>query len=461
MQSRLLTALLVLALLLVISVAIGWKAAPRLVETYPAFEANPVPAQTSLRLTFSQPLAPDSVAEHLQIEPARTGSITWEGSSLVFTPDEPWPFGSEIQVTLHSGARSASFPWLPVLSTSTWSFKVGQIRLAYLWPSAGPADLYTLDVQSGEIQRLTENAAVLDFSLSSDQTTIYFSADDGNSGSLIFELDLTVPQERLAPQLMIECPLATCRLSQPSPNAAWLVYERVPLEQSGESVRRAVWLFSMSERASQRAGAEGHDTSRPSWSSDGWLSFYDQDDQAYILLQPESGQRTVLPNQTGEAGSWHPAGRAFAAPEIFIETTGLFDPVSSSHLIRYDLAEPGRTLTAQTDITQAFDLEDSHPVFSPDGSQIVFSRRYLDPVRWTPGRQMWIIDSDGSQARSLTDEPSYSHFNFAWKPDNTQIAYVRSNPTQLIQPPELWLVNNDGSNPIQLVIGGYAPIWIP
>ena len=43
-------------------------------------------------------------------------------------------------------------------------------------------------------------------------------------------------------------------------------------------------------------------------------------------------------------------------------------------------------------------VEDVSPVFSPDGKWIAFARRYLDPLRWTPGRQVWLMRADGTEA---------------------------------------------------------------
>lgn len=457
---RLLTALLVLVLLLVTSAASVWTFAPQLVEMNPAPGAQSIPTRTSLRLTFSRPMRVDSAADYILIEPAVNGTFVAEGNSLVFNPDQPWPNMQEISVTLRRGARGAAFPGLPVLKSTSWSFHTGQMQLAYLWPSDGPSDLYALDVQSGEIDQLTKDAAILDFHYTPNQTSLYFSADDGQSGSRIFQLDLTGPQSSHEPQLLIECPLATCRLAQASPDGRWLAYERVPLEASGEPLRSAVWLFSLVERSSQQVGETGHDTSGPTWSFDGWLSYYDLQAGAYILLVPGSPMRTELPNQTGGTASWHPRGLALIAPEVFIETS-MLGSVTTSHLIRYDLSAADRKLTGQMDISHAFDLEDNHAVFSPDGELVAFSRHYLDPTRWTPGRQIWVMRGDGSQAKALSNMPAFNHFDFAWNTDSTKIAYVRSDPTQLIQPPELWLVNADGSNPIQLVIGGQLPTWIP
>jgi Tol biopolymer transport system component len=71
------------------------------------------------------------------------------------------------------------------------------------------------------------------------------------------------------------------------------------------------------------------------------------------------------------------------------------------------------------------------------------------------------MSEDGSNARLLSDDPNYNHYDFAWSPDGHQIAYLRFDQVSLNKPPELWLVNADGSEAIQLVIGGYNPRWIP
>jgi Tol biopolymer transport system component len=69
--------------------------------------------------------------------------------------------------------------------------------------------------------------------------------------------------------------------------------------------------------------------------------------------------------------------------------------------------------------------------------------------------------ADGSEKEMLTDDPDYKYSAFAWSPDGSQIAVVRSNTTLLTDPPEVWLVDVDTGEAIQLVIGGFAPQWIP
>jgi dipeptidyl aminopeptidase/acylaminoacyl peptidase len=58
------------------------------------------------------------------------------------------------------------------------------------------------------------------------------------------------------------------------------------------------------------------------------------------------------------------------------------------------------------------------PQISPDGSQIVYTRRWVNKVedRWDAG--LWIMNADGSRNRFLTKGS-----NARWSPDGTRIAY--------------------------------------
>jgi dipeptidyl aminopeptidase/acylaminoacyl peptidase len=59
------------------------------------------------------------------------------------------------------------------------------------------------------------------------------------------------------------------------------------------------------------------------------------------------------------------------------------------------------------------------PQLSPDGRQVIYTRRWVDPMtdRWAS--QLWIMNADGTRNRFLTDGSSPR-----WAPDGTRIAYL-------------------------------------
>ena len=464
MKSRYL-ALLLLVLILILFVGAGYLwGVPRVVEVSPGDGEKYRSAGTPLRLSFSRPMLASTVRERLSTDPPTDGQYTWEGKTLIFTPNQPWPNGQTVQVRLSPGARAAGFPQLPLRQELAWSFTIGEPQLVYLYPADGPADLYMLDLQSGEIEQITDNpGTVLDFDVDRTGAKIYYTSSHGEGGSTIYRLD------RLTGEVstILKCPQALCRYPRISPEGDFLAYERTDL--SGNDYPQ-VWLFPLAglETSGEPATPEpiladepDQQTQQPLWSSTGTLTYYNYDLSAFIADNPESGERVQFSSQTGIPGDWNPDGSSYVIPEIFIDaidpnTLTDLESIPTSHLLRFNYPDG-----SAFDLTQENNLEDANPVFSPDGASLALGRKYLDIAHWTPGRQLWLMGSDGGEAHALTDEPYFNHYDFAWSPPGDQLAYVRFNKTTLTEPPEIWLINSDGSNATRLITGGYAPQWIP
>lgn len=414
-----------------------------------------VPAGAPLRLTFSQPMQAESVEARLAIEPPVQGEFAWEGNTLTFLPDQPWPAGAAVTVTLTSGARASGGLGLPMLRGASFTFSVSNPQILYLFPTSGPADLYLLAPENGLPERLTTiQGGILSFSVTRDGRQIYFAARNGQ----IYRLD-RISQET---SVVVPCPQADCSEPQVSPDGSYLAYVRTPVSVDGPRAYPQVWLQPLPDGEAQLADPQAISTRLPGWSSQGWLAYYDEIEQQYRMVNPLTGSRQAFENQTGESGAWSADGESFIAPEIFLipnaylGSTGSLEPMPTSHLLRYEL-DSGQS----QDLTGEDTLEDTAPAVSPVGQKIAFARKYLDPARWTPGRQLWIMNPDGTQGQALTEAPFYNHSSIRWKPDGSQLLYVRSNQTDLSQPLEIWQINANGSKPIRLIIGGFAPQWIP
>lgn len=324
-------------------------------------------------------------------------------------------------------------------------------RLLYLWPSDAPADLYLLEPDSGAVLRLTEDANIFEFSLAGQ--VLYFSAGNDRGGSDLFRMHL---DGDLTPQRVLACQHAACRSPQVSPDGGWLAYEYLQDDVDGIPDPVHVMLTPIDSANAQMMGDPSHETLEPSWSPDGRLTYYDVDAQVFVIYDPQAGTSLRLPNTTGEPVNWSPDGSALVTSEIFYVQASEEIELGPSRLLRYD-ANTGES----EDLSRSDEAQDVGPVYSPDGQTIAFSRKYLDLERWTHGRQIWLMNADGSQPRQVTDVPLYNHYALAWSIDGQRLAYVRFNQEVGNEPPELWMVQADGQNPLQLVIGGYAPRWVP
>jgi Tol biopolymer transport system component len=492
MNTRLRTVLLAGLLLAIGASLLYWWSIPRLLEVSPPDGTTAVSAGSPIRLTFSHRMQEASLIKRLAIVPNHAGTYTWQGKTLVFTPGQPWPEGATIRVKLEAGGLTAGLLSLPLPEGKSWSFRIRQPRLAYLYPANRPADLYLLNPFSGETQRLTNlPGGIQDFCVNASGTAIYYSVRNGEEDSAIYRLDLpasesvlptpeatpqaTHPSPQLTSILILDCPQAQCESPAISPKGDYLAYERTSVLGSDTPHYPQVWYIPLplekpvnpgSTPAQPllpvRAGDAGHQTLQPMWSPSGLLSLYDTNAAAFVFLDIATGQQTLFPNQTGQPGTWHPNGRDFVTPEIFFIDINASDmltgtqPLADSQLILFN-----RVAGTTQDLTPAKDMEDAAPAFSPDGTSLAFARKYLDVERWTPGRQLWLMRTGSQEARPLTNDPFYNHFDIAWSPEGDRLAYVRFNQAVFTEPPEIWMIDPLTDQETRLVIGGYTPQWIP
>ena len=456
-------------------VFVGLLASPKVIAVEPGKNATEIPSTAPVRILFNRPMDPQSVLSHLVIQPERLGHVIRQGNQLSFSPQEPWPFGEKVTIELSAGARSDHF--LPLLFGETWFFQVGEPRVVYLWPASEQADLFIRSIAGdGEPQRLTETTAgVLDYTLSADGVQIVYATVREDRGNDLRLYDLLSGKDRL----ILDCePDVRCKAPNLSPNGIWLAYERESLSVGVGGVavtaRSRVWVVPVNGEAEPiPMGPEEHITGNPGWSPTGWLTYYDNSLQAIALVDPIENQQTspfnYLPSNLGVAGAWSPDGNTMVYPEIVFPEEALDDYEDAegsveggalfySHLYRVEAISG---LIEDISPGEELRVEDTSPVYSPDGNWIAFARRHLDPLRWTPGRQIWLMRADGSEAHQLTDDASKLHSSLSWSPDSKKLVFMRRSASDFTQPAEIvWLdIREPQLRP--LVEGGFLPRWIP
>jgi Tol biopolymer transport system component len=228
-------------------------------------------------------------------------------------------------------------------------------------------------------------------------------------------------------------------------------------EQTAHPPEPFIELLTIATGQTRMVSIAGNPSGNPAWSAPGWLSYYDGTRQA-IVIDDLAGGRTTVPDTTGAAWDWLPDGSAVIFPEISMEgevTDRKAAPRIYSQLYRVDVKTNERDNLSGADL-----LEDGSPAVSPDGRRLAFSRNFFDS-RWTPGKQLWVMDLDLGSKRQLTQAPDYSHSSIHWSPDGTRLVYMLFHETVPADPPEIWCLNADGSDPRRLVVGGFLPQWLP
>jgi Tol biopolymer transport system component len=454
---------------------VAFIAAPRVVKLQPAPGSQQVSSGSRISIEFNQPMDRLSVESRLRIDPNIPGEMSWQGNALIYVPDQPWPQGKVIHVRLDPWARSIRF--LPLIKGSSWSFQIGAPRIIYLWPAGGPADLYVRSVDGQQTTRLAESSeGVTDFSLGQGGALVVYTALRADGGADIHSLNLTSGEDLT----VYHSPQGTvCRAAAISPDGRWVAFEQADIKLGPAGTLNPgparVWLLSLDSAGDAHpVGPQDHVSQAPGWSPGGWLTYRDSTLGAVALVSPRiSGDTTpfdYIPDELGESESWSPDGADLLRPEIVFlpESSSGSSPASEeqstfySHLYRVDIASGQTVDLSGVNADPAGDLvEDASPAYAPSGGLIAFARKYLDNDRWSLGRQLWVMKDDGSGAQPLTNEPDYNHSAIAWSPDSTQLVYMRFNQANMSLPAEIWLIGVDGSNPHELVTGGYAPQWLP
>lgn len=455
-----------LAILVVGLLAIGgfYLTAPEVTSVSPAREAGNVPRSAAVEIMFDQPMAPESVTARLSIQPTVPGEVNWRGNTLRFVPDDGWPEGSDVTVRLEAGARSAYR--LPMLSGESWTFSVAEPQVLYLTPPEGVTQLVAHPLGRTFGQPLIDpNLTITDYAVTTGSSSLVYLARSSDGAASVHLLDLASGDSSQIHSCSLEVRCVQVALS---PDARWIALGVERSTESNTGVRQTTARRVMVLRADGAGdptplGHENAESRFPSWAAENRLGYYDRASGSVVVVERSSDgvwrEAASVPHPLGERWAWSPDGRFIVFPEVELLEEPTSDGVEFySHLYRVEV-ETG----LRTDLSGGpGDLvEDAAPSYSPDGLWIAFARKLLRPAEWTPGRQLWLMRSDGTQAQPLTQAPNYNHAEVVWNRSGTRLTYVRFLQVKLDSPPEVWWMDLEDEEQSMLIEGGYAPKWMP
>ena len=396
---------------LLIALLMGDQVGARITRVFPA-EGSEVGAYNRIGVEFAQPMQLRSVESLLRIEPAVSGEFLWDGPQMWLAPDKPLIPGQSYVVRLTPGAAAQNGQ--TTKRELMWRFTVRTPALIYMSPSDGRAELWR---KSGDkVEPLTNTGGkVYDYAVSRDGAQIVYSVHNAEQGIDLWSMNGDGKQQRL----LLPCQRDRCFAPVIAPNGQQIAYNRARagVTPGAPYSLPRIWLF---KPAAGRTAPLYQDSqvlgSQARWSPDGRrIAFFDSAASGIRVWDFLMENNALFPTQIGE-GAWSWSG-------------------DSTRIVYNDLVVTGSRLRTQVhvaDVTtknitstlgnQFNQLSYNTPAWSPSGEWIVLNSK-LDVIY--PGDQLWLVRSDGSEARPITKEQGYIYNNYTWDPSGQALAFER------------------------------------
>ena len=444
--------LAVLATLITAVILHGDQLALEVVDFRPAPHSSNVSTHATIQITLNEPMS-DVSETAVTLDPPIAGTLSIQENVLTFRPDSPLQANSSYQVTLAADLASEQGHQLD--TPLSWQFQTGQPRIVYItWDDEAADQLYIADLEGQTVTQtpLTEaEIDVLDFAVRPDGSQIAYTVlrDAGAADIWLINSDGSNNRE------LLNCPEAACSQPQWLPDGQRLIYERrnIPLPGAPPGNPRLWWLDAISGETlpifedSQLLGLY------PRLSSDGqWLSFVSPIDQGIQLFNLADGSGMLIPNQMGSPAVWQPQGDNLLITNINTSNTNW-----SVELTSLKLSDEKTTVLSQP-MEEGEGVDDSSPAWSADGEWIAFGRKL---PRTPMGRQIWVMQKDGTDAFALTNEPTVHHGEISWSPDGRFLLFQQYDLEELYAKPSIWLIEIATGERTEIASVGTLPSWLP
>lgn len=334
--------------------------------------------------------------------------------------------------------------------------------------SNGRAQLFRAEIH-GEISSVTQltdiqDAMLIDFAPSAAGYPVALSVQTADGGGVWL-----LPEDGAEISRLLDCPQAECSSPVWSSDGRRLIYERRGLnEGDGVAGRPHLWWLDTYSGETLPVLENDHSAAQNArFSPDGqWLSYAVPAEEGVEVYNLKDGRHFLLPSQVGAAVAWSDDSQRMLISDLELITyhgDDGEDHLGHSHeyeeavqLYLVDLSD-GTFDGDRIRLSPQGGVDDGLAAWSPDGAWIAFGRK---PPRTQSGRQLWLMRSDGSDARALTDEPAIQHGQPHWSPDGRYLLFQRFATLEPGAVPEIWLLNVESGELQQVVTGGFLPDWL-
>lgn len=405
-----------------------------------AQEMDGTSVDTSIQVTFTEPMNPRSVQRAFHIAPQVRGAFNFSGNSMQFTPKKLLRYGTTYTISIDSRALGAGGKHLyrPYRAT----FTTQQPHLVYLGTQGREKNRLVLASIDGRRRILgPDDGSVTDFSVSLDRSLIVYvrrpqtsghvdevwllSLADGSTNRVFSHSGWDMSAPHISPDNRDIVFLATNVLLCQK-------YYGCTVDKTGP----VIYLLRISTHRATLFQPHGGAplTYFIDFSPTGQVAYTDLG--SALTLSSPSGQGTLqIPNRGNSLEySGFDSGGDKAA---FVGQT----PNSSGG----DILVYVNKLGGYTDVSRGV-YDSSTPSFSTSGQQVAYAG-YHGEKGIEPVYGINVYDFATKSTRQLTNEKVWSDWTPQWSSDDQYIAFVRSEPQEAMYMGSgvVWVIKSDGT----------------
>jgi Tol biopolymer transport system component len=250
-----------------------------------------------------------------------------------------------------------------------------------------------------------------------------------------------------------------------SPDGRRIVFaKRLPVAEGSYETRRELYVMDVGSGEERRLTRNGREELGVDWLPDGRIVFAScPRSSPGTDERPECSLAAIRADGTGReelARLGYVAGLGGVSPDggrvVYVEIEG------QSHYQEFELVVMNLDGSGRRELTDN-DTGDSAPAWSPDGERIAFMSNRAESAPCDTHdcvgfkNEIYVMDVDGSDVTRLTETPQ-EEYTPAWSADGEKIVYSRERSDG---PPELFVMNADGSCPRKLAEGTEADWYGP
>lgn len=188
----------------------------------------------------------------------------------------------------------------------------------------------------------------------------------------------------------------------------------------------------------------------PTWSPDGTKILFVSNESIYVINSNGSNKMQLTTNETcAKSPAWNPDGSKIAYTSgRYGDESSIWGIASNGQLWMMDRDGTNKRQLIANEVEKSrYSYSDLSPVWSPDGSRILFESGH---------GCICVANTDGTEIKQLTEDVTCYISSCTWSPDGTKMVFVSDRWDSQ----NIWIMNSDGSNKKKLT-AGYQPEWSP